>query len=43
MIIVEKEYLQMTKSQRKDYCGWCFYKSYGDCNKCSIYLNKDKD
>jgi hypothetical protein len=28
---------EMSDERKKEYCRWCFHKSYGDCEKCALF------
>ena len=27
-----------TEEHKYEYCKWCFFKDYGDCNKCALHM-----
>jgi hypothetical protein len=39
MIVTEEEKKRMSEERQKEYCEWCFFYDYGDCNKCALYVN----
>jgi len=37
MIVTKNEKMQMSEEQKKEYCEWCFYHDYGNCNNCALF------
>ena len=35
----------MTDENKKEYCEWCWFHDYGNCNKCALgqILSLEKD
>ena len=38
MIVTKDEAEKMSSECKKDYCEWCFYKDYGVCDKCALFI-----
>jgi hypothetical protein len=41
-IVSNEDYEEMTQENRDSYCEWCWYKDYGDCDKCAIGIKDMK-
>jgi hypothetical protein len=41
MIVSKNEAEKMSEDTKKNYCEWCFHKSYGDCAKCALFQKQE--
>jgi hypothetical protein len=41
-IVSDEEYEAMNPVELKDYCNWCFYHDYGNCDYCAIEKHKSR-
>ena len=35
--VPQSEAKDMTSEQIAEYCKWCFYQDFGDCDFCALY------